>query len=165
MIQILKLTNINEIIENISTSSTSFIQLLLVCRASNAMPPLILMHRTTCLRSHLISVLSSVLQSLIFEMFISSNHRVASFARFVEMWPSEEAKCRVARGCHVTRPGSCRVLRCVASVRSYSCVPSAHRQQQQPCVAPPLVRCPRTAAGAETLQTPAAGWWIVTTAA
>ena len=37
----------------------------------------------------------------------------------------------------------------------YSCVPSAHRQQQQPCVAPPLVRCPRTAA-AEILQTPAA---------
>ena len=72
MIQILKLTNINEIIQRYKYIQY-IIQLLLVCRASNTMPPLILMHRTTCFPSYLISVLSSDLQSL---MFISSHHRV-----------------------------------------------------------------------------------------
>ena len=124
MIQILKLTNINEIIQRYKYIQY-IIQLLLVCRASNAMPPLILMHRTTCFPSHLISVLSSDLQSLMFISIyvVSSHHRVsvASFAHFVVMWPSEEAKCRVAKGCHVTMPESCRLLRCVASACSYVC--------------------------------------------
>ena len=73
MIWTLKLTNINEIIQRCNKYIQYIIQLLLVCRASNAMPPLILMHRTTCFPSYLISVLSSDLQSL---MFISSHHRV-----------------------------------------------------------------------------------------
>ena len=88
MIQILKLTNINEIIERYKYIQY-IIQLLLVCRASNAMPPLTLLHRNTCFPSHLISVLSSDLQSL---MFISIQYLAIIVCSFFCPFYSDVAK-------------------------------------------------------------------------